>query len=75
MLLPQAEESMIPMVAVTICGIPTKIPKVSYDWITHLAHCKNCYRFNYNTWSRDDSCSIEKDLHRKLDEYNAKTKV
>lgn len=66
----QSEEPTVPMVNVTICGIPTQVPKVYYDWITHLAECPNCYRFNYKTWSRDDSCKIEKELHRKLDEYN-----
>lgn len=67
MLLPQAEMSMV---NVTICGISTTVPKVYYDWVTHLAHCKNCYRFTYNTWGRDDSCSIEKELHAKLNEFN-----
>lgn len=60
------------MVAVTICGIPTTVPKVYYDWVCHLAHCKDCYRFNKHTWSRDDSCSVEKELHHKLDEHNAR---
>lgn len=74
-MLPQAEEPTVPMVDVTICDIPTKIPKVSYDWITHLAECPYCYKYNWYTRTYDGPCSIENQLHRKLDEYNAKTKV
>lgn len=69
-MLPQYEEPTVPMVNVTICGIPTSVPKAYYDWVCHLAECKECYRFNYKTWSRNDSCSVEKELSRKLDCFN-----
>lgn len=66
----QSEEPTVTMVNVTICGIPTSVPKVYYDWVCHLADCKMCYRYDYNTGKRGGPCHIENELHRKLDCFN-----
>jgi len=63
-------EPQVPMVDVTICGIPHKIPKVSYNWINHLAYCSYCYKYNRTTNTYNGTCNVEKELHRRLDEFN-----
>jgi len=69
-MLPQAEESNVSMVNVTICGISTTVPKVYYDWVTHLAHCSYCYKYNRSTNTYNGTCNVENELHRRLDELN-----
>lgn len=69
-MLPQAD-----LMSVRICGINTTVSIVWHDWVLHLASCKLCYHVDRASNICYGPCLIEKELHRKLDEYNAKTKI
>lgn len=64
--------SQVPMVHVRICGISTTVPQVWHDWVLHLASCKLCYHTDRASNIQNGPCNTEKELHCKLDEYNAR---